>query len=61
MNVRTPDLTISKDDLYMLAEGHWYRSYEKLGAHPATSDGVHAPRTEGVASTLPSGLPTCWA
>ncbi len=39
MNVRTPDLTISKDDLYMLAEGHWYRSYEKMGAHPCTEDG----------------------
>ena len=40
MNVRTPDLTISKDDLYMLAEGHWYRSYEKMGAHPCVEDGV---------------------
>ncbi|ERL13371.1 1,4-alpha-glucan branching enzyme [Coriobacteriaceae bacterium BV3Ac1] len=31
---------LSNDDIYLLAEGAWYRSYQKLGAHPATVDGV---------------------
>lgn len=33
-----PDLT--PFDLYLLSEGTHYRSYEKLGAHPTTRDGV---------------------
>ncbi len=31
---------LTNDDLYLLAKGEWYRSYEKLGAHPCTVDGV---------------------
>ena len=30
---------LTNDDLYLLAKGEWYRSYEKLGAHPCTKDG----------------------
>ena len=33
------DYLLSNDDLYLLAKGEWYRSYEKMGAHPATVDG----------------------
>ena len=29
-------LYLSNDDLYLLGAGEWYRSYEKLGSHPAT-------------------------
>ena len=31
-------LYLSNDDLFLLASGKWYRSYEKLGAHPAVDD-----------------------
>ena len=38
-------LYLSNDDLYLLGAGEWYRSYEKLGSHPATDasgqDGYH--------------------
>ncbi|EUB32011.1 1,4-alpha-glucan branching protein GlgB [Olsenella uli] len=41
MDIRSSaDLALTSDDLFLLAKGEWYRSYEKLGAHPATSDGV---------------------
>lgn len=30
---------ISSDDVYLMGRGEWYRSYDKLGAHPATQDG----------------------
>ena len=30
------DYLLTNDDLYLLAKGEWFRSYEKLGAHPAT-------------------------
>jgi 1,4-alpha-glucan branching enzyme len=30
---------LSSDDIYLLSEGDWYRSYEKMGAHPATVGG----------------------
>ena len=33
------DYLLSNDDLYLLAKGEWYRSYEKMGAHPAVVDG----------------------
>jgi 1,4-alpha-glucan branching enzyme len=32
-------LDITPDDLYLMAAGTWYRSYEKMGAHPARQDG----------------------
>ncbi len=35
MNVSVADLNLTNDDLYMMAGGVWYRSYEKMGAHPA--------------------------
>ena len=28
-------LYLSNDDLFLFARGEWYRSYEKMGAHPA--------------------------
>ncbi|OUO35744.1 1,4-alpha-glucan branching protein GlgB [Olsenella sp. An290] len=31
-------LYLSNDDLFLLARGEWYKSYEKLGAHPAKDD-----------------------
>ena len=35
-------LYLSKEDLYLLGNGTWYRSFEKLGSHPArTDDDVH--------------------
>lgn len=32
------ELYLSNDDLFLLASGKWYRSYEKMGAHPAKDD-----------------------
>ncbi len=40
MSVPTKDLIVTNDDLYMMGEGSWYRSYEKLGAHPASAAGT---------------------
>ena len=40
MSVPISDLTLTSDDLYMMAGGNWYRSYEKMGAHPASQGGV---------------------
>ena len=35
-------LYLSNDDLFLFARGEWYKSYEKMGAHPAvTDDGTH--------------------
>ena len=34
--VKDAELALTRDDLYMMAKGVWYRSYEKMGAHPAT-------------------------
>ena len=31
-------LYLSNDDLFLFARGEWYRSYEKMGAHPARTD-----------------------
>ena len=31
-------LYLSNDDLFLHASGEWYRSYEKMGAHPAKTD-----------------------
>jgi len=33
------DFIITNDDIFLYGKGEWYRSYEKMGAHPATSDG----------------------
>ena len=33
-------LYLSNADLFLLAKGEWYKSFEKLGAHPAERDGV---------------------
>ena len=49
-------LYLSNDDLFLFARGEWYRSYEKMGAHPAVADdgtrGFHfavwAPRVQSV-------------
>lgn len=57
MDTLDSSLYLSNDDLYMLGNGTWYRSYEKLGAHPAKSDdgkagfhfGVWAPQCSYVA------------
>lgn len=32
-------LALSKDDLYLFASGTWYKSFEKMGAHPQTKNG----------------------
>ena len=39
LETKDPTYVISSDDLYLMAQGNWYRSYDKLGAHPATQDG----------------------
>lgn len=31
---------LSNDDLFLLAKGEWYRSYDKMGAHPAEREGA---------------------
>ncbi len=49
-------LYLSDDDIFLMAKGEWYRSYDKLGAHPAHDDegtegfhfGVWAPNVQGV-------------
>ena len=35
MEAQDSTLYLSNDDVYLLGAGEWYRSYEKLGAHPA--------------------------
>ena len=40
MSAQDASLYLSQDDLFLLAKGEWYRSYQKLGAHPAEKDGV---------------------
>ena len=57
MDILDSSLYLSNDDVYLLGTGKWYRSYEKLGAHPATgADGqrgyhfaVGAPQVKSVA------------
>ena len=36
----TKNRQLTNDDLFMMAKGVWYRSYEKMGAHMTTEDGV---------------------
>jgi 1,4-alpha-glucan branching enzyme len=38
MSTKDSSLYLSNDDVYLLAAGEWYRSYEKLGSHPAVAD-----------------------
>ena len=40
MSAPIQNYLLTNDDLYLFAKGEWFRSYEKLGAHPATLDGV---------------------
>ena len=40
MNQQIANFALTNDDLYLFAKGEWFRSYEKLGAHPAVRDGV---------------------
>ena len=40
MDTLDSSLYLSNDDLHMLGNGTWYRSYDKLGAHPASADGA---------------------
>lgn len=35
-----PCLIITEDDIHLFAQGSWNRSWEKMGAHPDTQDGV---------------------
>ncbi len=37
MEAQDSTLYLSNDDVYLLGAGEWYRSHEKLGAHPAKS------------------------
>ena len=39
MATRDSNLFLTNDDLFMMAKGVWYRSYEKMGAHPAVDGG----------------------
>ncbi|MBR3224708.1 MAG: 1,4-alpha-glucan branching protein GlgB [Atopobiaceae bacterium] len=39
MSAPIQNYLLTNDDLYLLAKGEWFRSYEKLGAHPCTVDG----------------------
>ncbi|MBO7674128.1 MAG: 1,4-alpha-glucan branching protein GlgB [Atopobiaceae bacterium] len=39
MSAPIQNYLLTNDDLYLLAKGEWFRSYEKLGAHPCTKDG----------------------
>ena len=38
MQTRDSSLYLSDDDLYLLARGEWYRSYDKMGAHQAVDE-----------------------
>ncbi len=40
-------LDITSDDLYLMAAGTWYRSYDKMGAHPATERGPKGKKVAG--------------
>ena len=41
MDTLDSSLYLSNDDIYLLGNGNWFRSYEKLGAHPAkAADGT---------------------
>ena len=33
------DVQLTNDDRYLFAQGNWYRSHEKLGAHPIVCNG----------------------
>ena len=39
MSAPIQNYLLTNDDLYLFAKGEWFRSYEKLGAHPATDNG----------------------
>ena len=40
-------LDITSDDLYLMAAGTWYRSYDKMGAHPAFERGPRGKKVSG--------------
>ncbi len=40
-------LEITSDDLYLMAAGTWYRSYDKMGAHPACERGPRGKKVNG--------------
>ena len=40
MSAPIANYLLTNDDLYLMGKGVWYRSYEKLGAHPCNKDGV---------------------
>ena len=37
---QAPCLIITDDDIHLFAQGSWNRSWEKMGAHPDTQNGV---------------------
>ena len=39
-SVAGASLDITSDDLYLMAAGTWYRSYDKMGAHPTCENGA---------------------
>lgn len=51
LETKDPIYVISSDDLYLMAQGNWYRSYDKLGAHPLLKMGR-------MATILRYGAPT---
>lgn len=38
--MRADQIAVSDADVYIMSKGEWYRSFEKLGAHPLTQNGV---------------------
>ena len=61
MSAPIANYLLTNDDLYLMGKGVWYRSYEKLGAHPCNKDGVEgywfavwAPDVKSVTRTPPT-------
>ncbi|MDO4183398.1 MAG: 1,4-alpha-glucan branching protein GlgB [Coriobacteriia bacterium] len=58
------NLYLTDFDRFLLAKGEWYRSFEKMGAHPAQREGVEgyhfAVWCPNVASVTVAGDFNCW-
>ena len=38
--IENTSLNLTSDDVFLMGKGEWFRSYDKMGAHPCTCDGV---------------------
>ena len=38
--IENASLNLTSDDVFLMGKGEWFRSYDKMGAHPCTCDGV---------------------